>query len=462
MEGFSAGGRCFGYESFDEPEPQDPDHPRRLLRINEGEARIVRSIFEQYAAGRSLASIVEALNAEAVAAPDDGQAKKNARGWSRSLLHAMLRNERYIGKIVWTKREWFKDPVTRRRRYRERPEREWVTFEDPKLGIIDRAAWDAVQGRHRVQTQQPTRKTRDGRYYEHLLSGLLRCGTCGAPMCIVGRKFENGLSWASYGCSVNHSRGIAVCPNRRTVSERIVDKTVMTLLSNAVRSKDSKKWVQESMALAARQHAKEKAANDKAARLEKDVQAQAAVVERIGNRLIEVGASDFLKERLRAEETKLRELRHALAKASLPKGEAPERKVSLEQVLAVLEQVEKVAAKSPARAREVLAGVVEPVTLTPTGDGYEVSLTLKNETAALAAGGRSTLLSESCGGAMEWFSPTEKPLYTRRISPPGACSFPGCRHPPHGSGLCDGHRQQLRRDVPLTPLRPPRRKPKEA
>jgi hypothetical protein len=70
------------------------------------------------------------------------------------------------------------------------------------------------------------------------------------------------------------------------------------------------------MALATRRHAKEKAANDAVIRLEKDVQAQAAAVERIGNRLIEVGASDFLKERLRGEEAKLRDLRHALAKAA--------------------------------------------------------------------------------------------------------------------------------------------------
>jgi hypothetical protein len=70
------------------------------------------------------------------------------------------------------------------------------------------------------------------------------------------------------------------------------------------------------MALATRRHAQEKAANDAVTRLEKDVQAQAAAVDRIGNRLIEVGASDFLKERLRGEEAKLRDLRHALAKAA--------------------------------------------------------------------------------------------------------------------------------------------------
>ena len=101
--------------------------------------------------------------------------------------------------------------------------------------------------------------------------------------------------------------------------------------------------------------------------------------------------------------------------------------------------------------------VVESVVLKPEGNVYEAMLASKST--AASDGGRA-LEKFGCGGEMGFFSPTEKALYTGRISPPGACSFPGCTHPLHGSGLCDGHRNQLRRGVPLTPLRPPRRKPK--
>jgi site-specific DNA recombinase len=173
LEGFSAGGRCFGYRTHEEPDPTDAEHPRRVLHVNESEARIVRRIFAEYVGGSSLASIADALNKEAIGAPDDGHTKKNARGWSRSLLHSMLRNERYVGRVVWNKREWFKDPITRKRRYRERPESEWIVHEDPKLAVIDRATWDAAQARHRVQTAKQARKTQDGRRNEHLLTGLL-------------------------------------------------------------------------------------------------------------------------------------------------------------------------------------------------------------------------------------------------------------------------------------------------
>jgi len=83
-----------------------------------------------------------------------------------------------------------------------------------------------------------------------------------------------------------------------------------------------------------------------------------------------------------------------------------------------------------------------------------------NPAALVERSGRKVCFKVGCGGEMDQFSPTEKPLYTRKINPSGACNFPGCDHPLHGAGLCDGHRNQLRRGVPLSPLRPPRRKTK--
>ena len=97
---------------------------------------------------------------------------------------------------------------------------------------------------------------------------------------------------------------------------------------------------------------------------------------------------------------KLHDLRNALAKASLPKA-GPSPKVDLASVLAVIAQIEKIARKAPAQAREVLAGVIGPAVLTPGPNGYEIALTLRNETAAIA-GGR-TLLSESCRGLLMQF-----------------------------------------------------------
>jgi hypothetical protein len=45
-------------------------------------------------------------------------------------------------------------------------------------------------------------------------------------------------------------RGDAVCPNRKAVSERIANTTILKLVNDAVKSKDFKRWVQLAMQLA--------------------------------------------------------------------------------------------------------------------------------------------------------------------------------------------------------------------
>jgi hypothetical protein len=37
-----------------------------------------------------------------------------------------LKNERYAGRLIWSKSRWLKDPDTGKRVRRERPESEWI------------------------------------------------------------------------------------------------------------------------------------------------------------------------------------------------------------------------------------------------------------------------------------------------------------------------------------------------
>jgi hypothetical protein len=133
-----------------------------------------------------------------IPAPADGKSHKAIRGWGKSLLYFILRNERYIGQMVWNKRQWFRDPITKRRRYRERPETEWIRTEQPELAVVDRETWDRVQARHAENAKQSGSPGRTG-HKDHMLSGLLRCGTCGSPMTIVSRSGKNGQRWSNYG-----------------------------------------------------------------------------------------------------------------------------------------------------------------------------------------------------------------------------------------------------------------------
>ena len=59
----------------------------------------------------------------------------------------LLHNELYIGRLVWNRQRYIKDPTTGRRVARLNPESAWIIHEVPELRIVDDALWAAVQAR---------------------------------------------------------------------------------------------------------------------------------------------------------------------------------------------------------------------------------------------------------------------------------------------------------------------------
>jgi site-specific DNA recombinase len=49
---------------------------------------------------------------------------------------SMANNELYIGRLVWNRLRYIKDPATGKRRSRLNPERDWIIKEAPELRII--------------------------------------------------------------------------------------------------------------------------------------------------------------------------------------------------------------------------------------------------------------------------------------------------------------------------------------
>jgi hypothetical protein len=147
-----------------------------------------------------------------------------------------------------------------------------------------------------------------------------------------------------------------------------------------------------------REAARTSGKQDEAARLEAEVRAQEATVEKVANTLLEVGVSDHLRARLQREESKLRDLRRALASA--PKAKPKVRRLSLETILAEVLSVTAAAVLSPPKARDALAGLIEPVLMRPTDDGYEAEIQPKTTTAT-RVGGRQSLNCEVAGAGFE-------------------------------------------------------------
>lgn len=198
------GGRCFGFDAAG--------------NVVESEAAIVREIYARAAAGETLKGLAADLNRRWIAAPGAGWNRTERRSdgrWMVSSIHSMLDNERYVGRVIWNKSTWKRDPDTGRRCRIERAESEWIVREGP--AIVHRDLWDAVQARAKPRKLHGGRPGGGPKY---LLSGILVCSVCGR------RMIASGAKGAWYYCGTHRQGGDAACTNgvgtRRDVAEKVL------------------------------------------------------------------------------------------------------------------------------------------------------------------------------------------------------------------------------------------------
>ncbi|MGX8710303.1 MAG: recombinase family protein [bacterium] len=157
-----------------------------LYIIDEIEAEYVRKIFAMYASGGSYNEILDALPA--------GLHGKRGRPLGKNSLFEILRNERYIGRYTWCKRkvkymsEWAGGGPSDRA----------VTIDDIIPPIIDRDTWEKVKKRMDANKHNTMNNSRRNR--EYLLTGLLRCGQCGAAFIGITTTNKKGCEYKFYSC----------------------------------------------------------------------------------------------------------------------------------------------------------------------------------------------------------------------------------------------------------------------
>ena len=229
-KGKSAGGISYGYQLDRQPLP-DGAHTTGDRVIDEAEATIVRRIFTEYDRGLSARSIAIGLNRDGIAPPRSGG--KGSGSWSFSTISGnwqrgtgIVNNELYIGKLVWNRQHYIKDPDSGKRQARMNPASDWITEEVPHLRIIDDDLWTRVKQRQgAIREDILTERAEDpgapkierGHRPRYLLSGLLTCGCCGAGYIMI--------SDARYGCSAARNRG--TCANRKTIARKDVETRVL-------------------------------------------------------------------------------------------------------------------------------------------------------------------------------------------------------------------------------------------
>ncbi|MGH8801606.1 MAG: recombinase family protein, partial [Casimicrobiaceae bacterium] len=200
--GYHAGGLSFGFRSVVAGVNARGEPIGHHLEVDETQAGTVREVFTRYAAGESCQRIAASLNERRVPGPRGGTWCVSALYGSPAKGSGVLNNALYIGRYIWNRSQWVKDPDTRQRQRRERPREDWQIVERPELRILDDELWHAVRERMDAPRRAGGRRGRGG-VATTLFGGLLRCGICGGAVVAMSARH--------YGCAARKDRGRAVC-----------------------------------------------------------------------------------------------------------------------------------------------------------------------------------------------------------------------------------------------------------
>ena len=359
LRGLHTGGRCYGYSTI------ETEGGKRVV-VNEGEAVIVRRVFQMSAEGYSLKMIAKRLNAEGISAPrprKDRVAQYGApRGWCPTAIREMLRNERYIGRIVWNRSQFVKVPGTNRRIARPRPRGEWRTTEAPSQRIVPDELWNSVQARQRWLNANFTEGAR-GLFSRNvssrfLSSGLLYCSECGGRLTVIcghGKKNHR-----RYGCSRNFNRG--TCTNSLRERQDRIETRLLGELQATVLHPDSiaytlERFKQELRHVLASETGRSQQLRERKEKLRSELRNLAATA-------AQTGPSDFLVEEMTARERELRNVTDMLNSSGTDSIEDTAEKLEC-FVRAHLADVRKVLNAEVEKARAEIARHVSRIEMRP-------------------------------------------------------------------------------------------------
>ena len=168
----------FGYEWDEEtrfPKPYEP------------ETKIVQYTYDLYEELRSTTKVAQKLNAENI------PTKRNAT-WTARTVGAILSNPFYIGTYRYNTK------TQKTRRWKDK--KEWIVIENNHMAIIAKEQFDKIQDILKNNYKGDYNRQKENTE-THILSGIIRCSTCGNKM-IAGndRTRSNGFTPSRYTCYI--------------------------------------------------------------------------------------------------------------------------------------------------------------------------------------------------------------------------------------------------------------------
>ncbi|MBH0199203.1 MAG: recombinase family protein [Nitrospira sp.] len=217
-QGFFNGSRPpVGYRTIEVELPGNKGK-KKQLEVDGPEAVVVKRVFERYLSGdrgRDLGvhGLAAQFNQEGFLV--------RGRAWTSGRIYEVLTNRAYIGEHYFNKYEKRGGAVRR-----VKPRDEWVPIQvEP---IIAQALFQAVQ--EKLASRSPERVPPRVVNCPTLLTGLLKCGICGAGMTLATGK---GGKYRYYKCANRILKGKDTCTSDNLPTEQ-VDRLVLSSLADRV------------------------------------------------------------------------------------------------------------------------------------------------------------------------------------------------------------------------------------
>ena len=185
---------------------QDGAKKRPKLELDSPAAAVVRRIFDMALQGKSTLDITKTLNAE-------GIASRRGKRWLKSAVHTILNNETYTGAVVWGVTSKDGTPPVR--------------VEDAHPAIVSKSEFRRVRkllGSRAPKSVHPRRASSP-----YLLSGLVRCETCGKAL--IASEAKSGR-YTYYVCHSLLKKGRGTCDTPRLNSKRFEGVIVDNIREN--------------------------------------------------------------------------------------------------------------------------------------------------------------------------------------------------------------------------------------
>ena len=173
---------------------QDGAKKRPRLEVNETEASLVRRMFQMADGGKTLLDITKTLNREGISSP-------NRKTWRKTTVYKLLTNEVYTGTLVWGANAKDKAPPVR--------------VENAFPALVSQAQFERVVAL--LESRAPTHSHPRRSASSYLLSGIVRCKTCGKAL--SGQESKSG-QFAYYVCQSLLKQGSGTCDAPRLSAKR--------------------------------------------------------------------------------------------------------------------------------------------------------------------------------------------------------------------------------------------------